>query len=408
MSRLFLRALLLVASSAALAAPTPLQKPTPAPLQAAAPQAAMPQAAAAAPAGSPIPQPPAVDARAYLLIDHDSGRVLAETRADERMEPASLTKLMTSYAVFAALKEGRLKLTDMVTISEHAWKAEGSRTFVQVGTQIPAEVLIKGMLVQSGNDATIALAEHVGGTESAFAQIMNSYAKRLGMKATNYENSDGLPSPNHYTTARDLAIMSRALVNDYPQYYAWYGLREFTWNNITQHNRNGLLLRDPTVDGIKTGHTDSAGYCLITSAKRGGMRLTSIVLGSPSIKAREDASAALLNYGFTFFETGKVKARGQLIVKPHVYKGQMAEIAAGSPTDLWVTVGRGQLASLHTGVTVKEPLIAPIAAGQSVGEFTVTAANGDVVIRSPLVALATDPAGSLWTRMIDGIELWFK
>jgi D-alanyl-D-alanine carboxypeptidase (penicillin-binding protein 5/6) len=395
MSRLFLRALLLVAASAALAAPAP--SPAPAP-----------QAAAAAPAGSPIPQPPAVDGRAYLLIDHDSGRVLAEARADERMEPASLTKVMTSYAVFFALKEGRLKLDDMVTISEHAWKAEGSRTFVQVGTQIPAEVLIKGMLVQSGNDATIALAEKVGGTESAFAQIMNTYAKRLGMKATNFENSDGLPSPNHYTTARDMAILSRAVIRDFPQYYAWYGLREFTWNNITQHNRNGLLLRDPTVDGIKTGHTDSAGYCLITSAKRGGMRLISIVLGSPSIKAREDASAALLNYGFTFFETGKVKARGDLIVKPHVYKGESAEVGAGSPADLYVTVGRGQLASLHTSVSVKEPLIAPIAAGQSIGEFTVTAANGDVVIRSALVALSADPAGGLWSRMIDSIELWFK
>jgi D-alanyl-D-alanine carboxypeptidase (penicillin-binding protein 5/6) len=405
MSRLFLRALLLIVSAAAIAAPTPTpaQKPTPAP-----PQTAAPQAAAAAPAGSPIPQPPAVDARAYLLIDHDSGRVLAETRADERMEPASLTKLMTSYAVFVALKEGRLKLDDMVTISEHAWKAEGSRTFVQVGTQIPAEVLIKGMLVQSGNDATIALAEKVGGTEGAFAQIMNTYAKRLGMKATNFENSDGLPSPNHYTTARDMAILSSAVIRDFPQYYAWYGLREFTWNNITQHNRNGLLLRDPTVDGIKTGHTDSAGYCLITSAKRGGMRLISIVLGSPSIKAREDASAALLNYGYTFFETGKVKARGDLIIKPHVYKGQTPEVAAGSPADLYVTVGRGQLTGLHTSARVKEPLIAPIGAGQSIGEFTVTAANGDVVIRAPLVALSADPAGGMWSRMIDSIELWFK
>jgi D-alanyl-D-alanine carboxypeptidase (penicillin-binding protein 5/6) len=401
MSRLFFGALLLVASSAALAAPTPAPQP-------AQPQAAAPQAGAAAPLGSPIPQPPAVDARAYLLIDHDSGRVLAESHADERMEPASLTKLMTSYAVFAALKEGRLKLTDMVTISEHAWKAEGSRTFVQVGTQIPAEVLIKGMLVQSGNDATIALAEKVGGTEPAFAQIMNTYAKRLGMKSTNFENSDGLPSPNHYTTARDLAILSRAVVRDFPQYYAWYGLREFTWNNITQHNRNGLLLRDPTVDGIKTGHTDAAGYCLITSAKRGGMRLTSIVLGSPSIKAREDASSALLNYGYTFFETGKVKARGELIVKPHVYKGEAAEVGAGSPADLYVTVGRGQLATLKTSATVKQPLIAPIALGQAIGEFTVTAANGDVVVRSPLVALTADPAGGIWTRMVDSVQLWFK
>jgi len=398
MSRSFILAWLIVAAAAQPASAAPAPAPAPA---AAAPTAA-------APAGNPIPQPPAVEARAYILLDHDSGRVLAEAHADERMEPASLTKLMTSYAVFAALKDGRLKLTDMVTISEHAWRAEGSRTFVQVGTQIPAEVLIKGMLVQSGNDATIALAEKVGGTESAFAQIMNTYAKRLGLKATNFENSDGLPSPNHYTTARDMATLSRAIVRDFPQYYPWYGLREFTWNNITQHNRNGLLLRDPTVDGIKTGHTDSAGYCLITSAKRGGMRLTSVVLGSPSIKAREDASAALLNYGYTFFETGKVKSRGELILAPHVYKGAAASVAAGSPAELFVTVPRGQLALLHTSASVKQPLIAPIAAGAVLGEFTVTAPGGEVVIRAPLVALAADPAGGLWTRMTDSIQLWFK
>jgi serine-type D-Ala-D-Ala carboxypeptidase (penicillin-binding protein 5/6) len=398
MSRSLLLAWFMVASAAALAAPTPT--PTPAPAPAPSPTTAV--------AGNPIPQPPVVDARAYFLIDHDSGRVLAEAHADERMEPASLTKIMTSYAVFAALKEGRLKLSDMVTISEHAWRAEGSRTFVQVGTQIPAEVLIKGMLVQSGNDATIALAEKVGGTESAFAQIMNTYAKRLGMKATNYENSDGLPSSNHYTTARDVATLSRAIVRDFPQYYAWYGLREFTWNNITQHNRNGLLLRDPTVDGIKTGHTDSAGYCLVTSAKRNGMRLTSVVLGSPSVKAREDASAALLNYGFTFYETGKVKGRGELILQPTVYRGAAAAVAAGSPADLYVTVGRGEFANLHTTATVKQPLIAPIAAGATIGEFTVTAPGGDVVSRVPLVALNAVPLGGVWTRMIDSIQLWFK
>src|SRR3984957_17128314 len=410
MPRSFWLAWLIIASAAALAAPPPAPAPAPAPA-AAPPPAPSPTAAsapAAAPAGNPIPQPPAVDARAYILLDHDSGRVLAEAHADDRMEPASLTKLMTSYAVFAALKEGRLKLTDMVTISEHAWRAEGSRTFVQVGTQIPAEVLIKGMLVQSGNDATIALAEKVGGTEPAFAQIMNAYAKRLGMKSTNFENSDGLPSPNHYTTARDMATLSRAVVRDFPQYYAWYGLREFTWNNITQHNRNGLLLRDPTVDGIKTGHTDTAGYCLITSAKRGGMRLTSVVLGSPSIKAREDASAALLNYGYTFYETGKVKTRGELILQPPVYKGLSTTVPAGSPAEMYVTVPRGQFANLHTSATVKQPLIAPIAAGATIGEFTVTAPGGDVVIRSPLVALSADPAGGLWTRMTDSIALWFK
>ena len=380
------------------------------PLLAAAPQSPTPNPAAPPPAAaaSPIPQPPSVEARAYILLDYDSGRILAELHADDRNEPASLTKVMTSYAVFAALKDGRLKLSDMVPISEHAWRAEGSRTFVQVGTQIPAEVLIKGMLVQSGNDATIALAEKVGGSESAFAQLMNTYGKRIGLKATNFVNSDGLPDPNHFTTARDMAMLSRAVVHDFPQYYQWYGIREFTWNNIKQENRNGLLMRDPTVDGIKTGHTDTAGFCLITSAKRNGMRLISVVMGSPSIKAREDASSALLNYGFTFYETGKVKARGELILKPHVYKGATDTVAAGSPADLWVTVGRGQLASLHTSVNVKQPLIAPIAAGSPLGDFTVTAATGEVVVHSPLVALAADPPGGIWTRMVDSIQLWFK
>ena len=386
--------LFILASLALLAASPPAPAPVPPPPAAASP--------------SPIPQPPAVEARAYILLDYDSGRVLAELHADDRNEPASLTKVMTSYAVFAALKEGRLKLADMVPISEHAWRAEGSRTFVQVGTQIPAEVLIKGMLVQSGNDATIALAEKVGGTESAFAQLMNMYGKRVGLKATNFVNSDGLPDPNHYTTARDMATLSRAVIHDFPQYYQWYGIREFTWNNIKQENRNGLLLRDPTVDGIKTGHTDSAGFCLITSAKRGGMRLISVVMGSPSIKAREDASSALLNYGFTFYETGKVKSRGELILKPHVYKGATDTVAAGSPADLWVTVGRGQLANLHSSVNVKQPLIAPISAGAAIGDFTVTNPSGEVIVHSPLVALAADPPGGIWTRMVDSIQLWFK
>jgi D-alanyl-D-alanine carboxypeptidase (penicillin-binding protein 5/6) len=386
--------LFILASLALLAASPPAPAPVPPPPAAASP--------------SPIPQPPAVEARAYILLDYDSGRVLAELHADDRNEPASLTKVMTSYAVFAALKEGRLKLADMVPISEHAWRAEGSRTFVQVGTQIPAEVLIKGMLVQSGNDATIALAEKVGGTESAFAQLMNMYGKRVGLKATNFVNSDGLPDPNHYTTARDMATLSRAVIHDFPQYYQWYGIREFTWNNIKQENRNGLLLRDPTVDGIKTGHTDSAGFCLITSAKRGGMRLISVVMGSPSIKAREDASSTLLTYGFTFYETGKVKSRGELILKPHVYKGVTDTVAAGSPADLWVTVGRGQLANLHSSVNVKQPLIAPISAGAAIGDFTVTNPSGEVIVHSPLVALAADPPGGIWTRMVDSIQLWFK
>ena len=246
---------------------------------------------------APVPTPPTVPTTGYILMDNDSGRVLAEMRSDDRMEPASITKLMTGYIVFHALKEKRLALTDNVTVSEHAWRtggsaSGGSTTFLVLNSQVPVEVLIKGMIIQSGNDATIALAEKVGGSESGFVQMMNEYAKRLGMKNTQFDNSWGGPSPNHYSTARDLATLSRAIIREYPQYYKWYSEREFTWNNIRQPNRNGLLYRDSSVDGIKTGHTESAKYCLVSSAKRGDMRLVSVVLGSPSERAREEASAA--------------------------------------------------------------------------------------------------------------------
>ena len=355
----------------------------------------------------PIPKAPNIDARAYILMDYESGKVLGEEKADERMEPASLTKLMTAYAVFKALKENRLKLDDMVPISEHAWKAEGSRTFVQVGTTIPAEILIKGMIIQSGNDATIALAERVGGSEPAFAQLMNEYSKRLGMKNTHWEDASGLPNPNHYTTARDMAIMARALVAEFPEYYKYYSMKEFMWNNIKQQNRNGLLTRDPTVDGMKTGHTDSAGYCLVTSAKRGNMRLITVVLGTPSIKAREDGSAALLNYGYTFYETAKVKSRGDTILKPHVYKSAEETPAVGVLQDIVVVVGRGEAATLKTTATVKEPLIAPLPANKPVGELTVATQTGDVVAKVPLYPLKAVSEGGLWTRMVDSVKLWF-
>jgi D-alanyl-D-alanine carboxypeptidase (penicillin-binding protein 5/6) len=359
-------------------------------------------------APAPIPRPPDVNARAFILVDYQSGRVLAEDHADDRMEPASLTKLMTAYVVFTALKEHRLKLTDMVTISERAWRAEGSRTFVQVGTQIPVDILIKGMIIQSGNDATIALAEKVGGTEQAFAQMMNEYARRLGMKGSNFEDSNGLPSPNHYVTARDMTILAKSLIRDFPEYYSLFSMHEFLWNNIKQQNRNGLLTKDPTVDGLKTGHTDSAGYCLVTSAKRDNMRLISVVMGSPSIKAREDASAALLGYGYTFYETARIKQARESVLKPRVYKSTTEFASIGVPNDIVVTVGRGQAASLTTTAKLaKEPLIAPLAAGQPVGELTVTDSNGQVVARSPLVPLTAVPEGGMWTRAVDDVRLWF-
>jgi serine-type D-Ala-D-Ala carboxypeptidase (penicillin-binding protein 5/6) len=389
--------LLLLLTAAALAAPAPAPVPAP-----------VPAPAAAAASAAPIPLPPAVDARSYALIDYQSGRVLAQSHLDDRAEPASLTKLMTAYVVFKALAENRLKLTDMVTISEHAWRAEGSRTFVQVGTQIPADILIKGMIVQSGNDATIALAERVGGTEAAFAQMMNEYAKRLGMSGSNFENSDGLPAPNHYTTARDVATLAAALIREFPQYYPLFSLKEFMWNKIRQENRNGLLGKDPSVDGLKTGHTDSAGYCLASSANRNGMRLISVVMGSPSIKAREDASAALLNYGYTFYETVRIKAAREIILKPRVYKSAAEFAELGVPADLYATIGRGQAGSLKTATHLNsEPLLAPLAADKPVGELTVTDASGALIARAPLVPLSAVPLGGLWTRTLDSIALWF-
>jgi D-alanyl-D-alanine carboxypeptidase (penicillin-binding protein 5/6) len=358
-------------------------------------------------AAVPIPKAPSIDARAHILMDFESGRVLGEHRADERMEPASLTKLMTAYAVFTALKENRLKLDEPVPISEHAWKAEGSRTFVQVGTSVPAEVLIKGMIVQSGNDATIALAERIGGSEAAFAQLMNEYSRRLGMKNTSWENAPGLPGKNHFTTARDIAILARAIVREFPEYYNYYSIRDFTWNNIKQPNRNGLLARDPSVDGMKTGYTESAGYCLVTSAKRDNMRLVAVVMGTPSVRSRENGSAALINYGYTFYESAKVKSRGDVILKPRVYKSDEEYPAVGIRQDVVVMVGRGEAANLKSTATVQEPLIAPLAANKPVGELTVTTQNGETVAKVPLYPLKAVPEGGVWTRMVDTVSLWF-
>jgi D-alanyl-D-alanine carboxypeptidase (penicillin-binding protein 5/6) len=359
-------------------------------------------------AAAPVPAPPGVHARAWLLVDHNTGRVLAQQRADDREEPASLTKLMTAYVVFQALVDGRLKLTDEVTISRHAWKAEGSRTFVQVGTQIPVDILIKGMIVQSGNDATIALAEKLGGTEEAFAQMMNEYARRLGMQESHFVNSDGLPAPEHYTSARDMATLASALIRQFPQYYGLFSLREFMWNNIRQGNRNTLLGKDPSVDGLKTGHTDAAGFCLVSSANREGMRLISVVMGAPSERAREEASAALLNYGYTFFESIRIKIAGTTVLKPRVYKAAAEFAAVGAPADVYALAARGQGASLTTAARLDhEPLIAPLAAGERLGELTVSDGTGEVLARAPLVSLAAVPQGGLWTRMVDTIALWF-
>ncbi|HTQ35732.1 MAG TPA: D-alanyl-D-alanine carboxypeptidase family protein [Steroidobacteraceae bacterium] len=359
-----------------------------------------------------IPTPPPVAANGYILLDHDSGRVLAQQKSDERMEPASITKLMTTYIVFEALRDKRLALTDTVKVSEHAWRTgravtDGSTSFLELGSEVPVDDLIQGMIVQSGNDATIVLAEKLGGTEDGFVQIMNEYAKRLGLTGTHFMNSWGKPDPNHYSTARDIAVLANALIRDFPQYYKYYSQREFTWNKHRQFNRNGLLDKDPSVDGMKTGHTESAKYCLVASAKRNGMRLVSVVLGAPSVKAREDASAALLNYGFTFYETVKLLDAGAVVQNAAVYKGEAAAVPVGSRAAISVTVPRGTAGQVTKQATVNAPLIAPIASGQSVGQYTVSVGN-DVVARVPLVALARVDEGGIWRRAVDSVKLWFQ
>ena len=361
-------------------------------------------------AGAAVPTPPSpdLDAGSYILIDYRSGDVIAQKNADQRMEPASLTKLITAYVVFAALKEGRLKLDDSVTISEDAWRTGGSRTFVKVGSQVPVIDLLKGMIVQSGNDATVALGERVGGTRAGFATLMNEYAQRLGMKSSHFVDVDGLPDPQHYTTARDLATVSAALIRDFPQYYYIFGMKDFTWNHIKQPNRNGLLSTDHSVDGLKTGHTDSAGFCLIASADRSGTRLVSVVLKAPTWHSREADTEALLNYGYNFFETQKVATARAPVLKPRVFESASGYAAVGAPADLYVTVPRGKAAAITTNAALTQTkLVAPLPAGTVVGQLTVADGTGRVVGREPLVTLEAVPAGGFLTRTMDAIRLWF-
>ena len=354
----------------------------------------------------PIPSPPTVAASAYVLEDFHSGRVIAEQNADERVEPASLTKMMTAYVVSLELRNGRLQMDTPVRISEKAWRSEGSRMFVEVNTQVKVEDLLRGVIVQSGNDACIALAEHIAGTEAAFAEMMNNEAKRLGMTGTHFMNSTGLPDPEHYTTARDLATLSRALIRDFPEHYEWYSERDFTYNNITQHNRNTLLWWDKTVDGIKTGHTSTAGYCLAASAEREGMRLVSVVLGTESEKARARESQALLNYGFRFFETHRLYEAGKALAEHRVWMGDRSTLPVGLLEDLYVTIPRGQYDKLQASLTIDNYVEAPLAKGDKLGQVSVSH-DGAVVANAPLVALEDLPEGGLFSRMLDWIMLQF-
>jgi D-alanyl-D-alanine carboxypeptidase (penicillin-binding protein 5/6) len=353
-----------------------------------------------------IPTAPQLDARAYILVDYRTDKILAAKDAVARVEPASLTKLMTAYIVFQELKSGKLKLDEQVTVSEHAWRSEGSRTFIELGKPVSIQDLILGMIVQSGNDATIALAERIAGTEDTFAQMMNANAARLGMVGSHFENSSGLPSPQHYTTARDLSLLANAMIREYPEYYKWFSVREFEHNGIKQQNRNGLLEKDPTVDGLKTGHTDSAGYCLVTSSLRNGMRLVSVVMGTTSMKARENASAALLNYGFTFYETKLLVKGGAVLATAPVWKGQSPSVNLGIKDDLYVTLTRGEADGVKTATDVLPRLIAPLAVDADLGSLRVFSGSRTLATK-PLHALQPVAAGGWWRRLIDTVRLWF-
>ncbi len=353
------------------------------------------------------PTPPAIKARAYILKDYDSGEVLVEANADEHMDPASLTKMMTVYVVLAELADGKFRMEDRVPISKKAWKMGGSKMFIEVGKEVPVEDLLKGVIIQSGNDASVALAEYVAGDESAFANLMNQYATRLGLTNTNFVNSSGLPHPDHYTSARDMAIMATALIRDFPVHYPLHAVRAYTWNGIKQYNRNPLLRLDESVDGVKTGHTESAGYCLVASAKQGDMRLVSALLGSESEDSRLAETQALLRYGFRFFETNRLYEGGTPITQVRVWKGASEQIGSGLADDLYLTVPRGAWDKLATGISVDDSILAPVRAGQPLGVVNITLA-GETVAERPLVALDEVPRGGLWRRISDSVKLWFQ
>ncbi len=364
--------------------------------------------ALAAQAGAqPIPAAPSVDARSYVVMDFHSGEVVATKNADQRVDPASITKLMTTLVAFQELRAGHLSLTDMVNISEKAWRTPGSRMFIEVGTQVSVQDLLRGIIIQSGNDASVALAEHIAGSEDTFAEMMNDQARRLGLHNTHYTNSTGLPGEEHYATAADVALLSRALIREFPQYYTWYSEKDFTFNEITQLNRNLLLQQDPTVDGLKTGHTEAAGYCLAASAVRDDMRLISVVMGASSESSRASASRALLAYGFRFFETHRLFGANQPVTNTPVWKGASDSLELGLAQDLYVTVARGQYEQLQASTTITSPLLAPVPVGHTVGQLTV--ALGDrTLAEQELIALSDVARGSLLSRAMDTVRLWFE
>jgi len=352
------------------------------------------------------PIPPTLDAKGYILLDVNSGKVIAEQNADNRLAPASLTKLMTMYVISSALKSGTIHLDDKVRISQKAWQTGGSRMFVKVNDEVPVRDLIQGIVVASGNDASVAMAEYLGGTEEAFAGLMNDQAKSIGMNNSHFVDSNGLPNANHYTTARDLALLAQAIIKNYPEDYRLYSQKWFIYNNIKQPNRNRLLWRFPYADGLKTGHTDEAGYCLVSSAAKNGTRLVGVIMGAPNDASRTEDSIRLLTYGFRFFETHKIYNAAAALTQARVWKGTQKEIPLGLNEDLYVTLPAGQYKNLQVSIQLNEPLKAPIIKGQSYGTLNIML-NNQILTSKPLIALNDIPKGGIWRNLTDSMNFGF-
>ena len=353
-----------------------------------------------------VPAAPELAAKAYVLMDAASGNVLVENNGDQRLPPASLTKLMTAYIATLEIRRGQISENDQVMVSENAWRTGGSRMFIKVGTEVSLGDLLHGIIIQSGNDASVATAEHIAGSEGAFADMMNTTAEKLGMTGSHFMNATGLPDPEHYSTAHDMARLARAIIYEDPAHYAIYSQKEFFWNNIKQPNRNLLLWRDKTVDGLKTGHTDEAGYCLVASAVRDGMRLIAVVFGTNSEQARAAETQKLLTYGFRFFETQTFYQKGAELAQGTVWKGASRQVKAGLANDLTMTLPRGQLKKLAASMTLNPQLTAPIKQGDVIGKVEVKLED-KVVHSADLIALETVDEGGFFRRVWDSIRLFF-
>lgn len=353
-----------------------------------------------------IPPPPAMSAKSYVLMDYNTGQVLSEKNMKEERAPASLTKLMTLYIVFSAIDTGQISLKDKVQISKQAWKTGGSRMFINEGSYIPVKDLIQGVIVDSGNDATVALATYIAGSTKAFVPLMNQQTKALGMTRTHYSDVDGLPVRDHYSTAYDLALLTRAIIHNFPDQYHFFKDKYFTWDHIKQTNRNWLLFRDPSVDGLKTGHTESAGYCLVSSAKRNGMRLISVVMGAPSEDGRVTDSERLLNYGYRFFTSYKIYNANTPVTQARVWGGANKEVALGLQKELYLVIPKGEYKNLKINVSLNNTIHAPVLKGKSYGALTVTL-NKKLLAKRSIIALESDAKGGLWTRFSDYIALSF-